>query len=201
MPAFLFSPTKSNIALFVFALSFVKAEELDPQFGAGTLIQQLERASLKLNPLKKGIKNPYLSCQFGCLKYSGEEKAECHHKCDQLDYSSENSEYCLLKCAGVYDPLNQQQCISSCRRYKRLDYSNDYSDGCERCQSIFGFVRTLLHKFSDSELAEAFKTVCTTQPNILPVCQAIGTTGFEVVLQHLLSEESTQEICKYVKLC
>ena len=147
------------------------------------------------------IKNPYLTCQFNCQQYSGKVKEQCTHRCEQLDYSSKNSEECLLKCSNVLDPLNQQQCISSCRRYKRLDYSSDFTDSCQRCEDLISFIRDWYHKYTASEVSEGFKMACTTTSQLFPICQAIGASGFDSFMQLLLSSSSDQEICHKMHLC
>ena len=151
--------------------------------------------------ISSSIKNPYLGCQFECQQYTDKEKEDCSHKCEQLDYSSKNSEECLLKCANVVDPLNQQQCLSSCRRYKRIDYSSDYTDACERCEDLVSFVRKWFHKYTEEQLAEGFKSACTSVSELFPICQALGTSGFESFVQLLLSSFSNQEICQKMNLC
>lgn len=193
---------KKNKKMFSLLLSTSLSKRPKTSCSELTTVQEKFKCFAEtLPPIYKFITNPFISCQFTCQLYSGPDKKKCQHKCNQLDYSSENSQECLLKCSQVSDPINQQQCISNCRSYKRSDYSHDYSDGCSRCKQFVDFVRTFLHRVEDQALSDGLKASCTTQPNLLPICQAIGTHGFDVVLSKLLSDSRAEDICQEINLC
>ncbi|EAY18732.1 hypothetical protein TVAG_267640 [Trichomonas vaginalis G3] len=166
-----------------------------------TLVDQYRCWALGLTNPARQINSTFLRCLYqNCSEKFDYEKPSCAKAClaignPNLDLS------CIPSCSSLH-PIDQDQCLNSCRSSHRLSPLYDFKNAFELCEDFYSF--SLYTDVSNkdfqqtAEFGSAMRIVCAESFNPMPVCQGIARNTIQktISLIQTTDKDDSTSFCK-----